>query len=689
MRYPTFSRHHLLLLAFLPALGCVDDYDEEDLHDYVDPGPFETVEQDINVSQVTGCSLASVRGLDDQIVSEMNCLIPGVLVDFSDLNVSSGGSSTYFLLQPQAKEGLRRALQARGQRMTVNTAYRSIVQQYLLYRWYQSGQCGIGLAAAPGRSNHQSGLALDVSDNAGWRSSLQGNGWTWFGSNDAVHYDYTAGGTRDIRGTAVLAFQKLWNRHNPGDRISEDGSYGPQTEARLRSSPTGGFSGNNPCGQAPTPRNMNFDMISASIRDISGQPRDLVAEGTSQGIFDALEGQTLEIDVVVRNGDGRPATDEVLIGYDITSPWLTPTGYTIETDHPAYDQQTWQVNDANDRPDNPDHSAPAPAGRFNLNRFSPGESKRIRLQLQPPAYTFGVEERPHARFWVKHIGDYYGEQDGWDDAVEVNLRGELLRKQARVDVFAADQWEFNGADPLDLEGWGACRSAGIEAAAAQEGALSLRLVGADPYICAPAWTRLDADAYRSVALRVRHSLGPQRGQLFFNREGEGFAEERSAPFDTRGDGQWEDLLIDLGDHPAWTGAIRGLRLDPVSAVEAPATFEVDYVRPSTEAEPPSGAANNTPGNNNPDPNLNNTPGDTPDAGSSTPDAGSPDPGDPGDPDSGGAPGDSPDADGAGGGAAFPTTNTGCGCQQLPAPPGGAGLLGVLLGALLVAGARRR
>jgi hypothetical protein len=49
------------------------------------------------------------------------------------------------------------------------------------------------------------------------------------------------GGTRDLEGLSVLAFQRLWNRNHEGDRIAEDGDYGPQTEARLRMSPTGGF----------------------------------------------------------------------------------------------------------------------------------------------------------------------------------------------------------------------------------------------------------------------------------------------------------------------------------------------------------------------------------------------------------------------------------------------------------------
>jgi hypothetical protein len=34
---------------------------------------------------------------------------------------------------------------------------RTVAQQYLLYTWYQNGQCGIGLAAKLGNSNHETG----------------------------------------------------------------------------------------------------------------------------------------------------------------------------------------------------------------------------------------------------------------------------------------------------------------------------------------------------------------------------------------------------------------------------------------------------------------------------------------------------------------------------------------------------
>ena len=81
------------------------------------------------------------------------------------------------------------------------------------------------------------------------RSTLESEGCSWLGSRDPVHFDCPGG---DQRSQAVLAFQKLWNLNNPGDRISEDGAYGPQTESRLASTPAGGFA-NDGCTEDPPP----------------------------------------------------------------------------------------------------------------------------------------------------------------------------------------------------------------------------------------------------------------------------------------------------------------------------------------------------------------------------------------------------------------------------------------------------
>jgi uncharacterized protein (TIGR03382 family) len=118
---------------------------------------------------------------------------------------------------------------------------RTVAQQYLLYRWYQAGTCGIPLAATPGNSNHEQGRALDTGSYATWDTILDDYGWDWYGNSDVYHFTYTGPGWVNLQGTDVLAFQRLWNRNHPEDLIDEDGIYGPQTGARLSASPADGF----------------------------------------------------------------------------------------------------------------------------------------------------------------------------------------------------------------------------------------------------------------------------------------------------------------------------------------------------------------------------------------------------------------------------------------------------------------
>jgi hypothetical protein len=177
-------------------------------------------------------------------------LSPNTLTSIANIQGVSLGSAVFPFLQTPAANALSKAVAARGATMTMSSALRTLPQQYLLYEWYLQGRCGIGLAASPGNSNHESGLAVDIDDNTGWNSSMSAHGWKWYGSADPVHFDYVAGGV-DLRGPSVLAFQKLWNENNPNDKIAEDSAYGPDTEKRLTQSPVGGFPKGATCANPP------------------------------------------------------------------------------------------------------------------------------------------------------------------------------------------------------------------------------------------------------------------------------------------------------------------------------------------------------------------------------------------------------------------------------------------------------
>lgn len=187
------------------------------------------------------CSTAGVRGLSLQIIEEMNRIIPGgVLVRMDDLNITGDSASVNFFMQPRAKEALARGIARRGSNLVIHSCFRTVVQQHVLFSW-QGSNC-VSIAATPGRSNHEDGYAIDTPDFAAWRQALEAEGWDWFGPGDDVHFTYVGGGVRDDIGQIGLkAFQTLWNRHNPSDRIDVDGSYGEETAARLDRSPADGF----------------------------------------------------------------------------------------------------------------------------------------------------------------------------------------------------------------------------------------------------------------------------------------------------------------------------------------------------------------------------------------------------------------------------------------------------------------
>ncbi|MCS6901179.1 MAG: thrombospondin type 3 repeat-containing protein [Myxococcales bacterium] len=233
-----------LLLALLPSLflSCADAGDDFELSQRSD---VLTVSGAVSSS----CSTTSVMGLSLQIIQVVNCLKPNLLVKVPSRPNFQAGAAVIPYMQKPGVDALVKALDAKpGTSMAATSMLRTIASQYLLYSWYQQGKCGIGLAAPVGKSNHESGLAIDISNYSSWQSTLASNGFKWFGSGDPVHFDYNGGGTVSLLSTEILAFQKLWNLNNPGDKIAEDGVYGPQTEARLKQSPADGFSKTVECG---------------------------------------------------------------------------------------------------------------------------------------------------------------------------------------------------------------------------------------------------------------------------------------------------------------------------------------------------------------------------------------------------------------------------------------------------------
>ena len=229
--------------------GAAMDYESDDGEPHpakpAAPRRFDTVQH----AAVESCTTASVDGLSRQIIAQARCIRPNAFVPLPSRPNLVIASQVFPYLELEAKNQLVKALDANPKtKMTVNSALRTVAQQYLVWRWSQTKRCGVPLATLPGESNHEIGVALDIAEAATWRGPLEAQKFKWLGASDRVHFDYkssSAGRTA----TDVLAFQKLWNKNNPKDKIAEDGRYSPPTEQRLKQSPADGFAQGPSCAK--------------------------------------------------------------------------------------------------------------------------------------------------------------------------------------------------------------------------------------------------------------------------------------------------------------------------------------------------------------------------------------------------------------------------------------------------------
>lgn len=207
------------------------------------PEPTEPVVQPSYTVQMAvdqQCSTGKVNGLSRQLIDQMNCMIPGVMKSFGGSDSFTYGTSVFPFQQGPATDALIKVVSGSG-KMTINSALRTLPQQYLLYQWYVRSKCNANLAAAPGKSNHNGGTAVDINSSSTWRTKMRNNAYIDNVSGEPWHFNYSGSGARDVRNLSVLAFQQLWNRNYPNDKIDEDGLYGPQTEGALKRAPAEGF----------------------------------------------------------------------------------------------------------------------------------------------------------------------------------------------------------------------------------------------------------------------------------------------------------------------------------------------------------------------------------------------------------------------------------------------------------------
>jgi hypothetical protein len=575
------------LSALAASAGCMtDDPHGDHDHEIDTPEPIGVAVQAATVGEAasTSCSTTSVKGLSQQIIDQAACIDPNAFVKVPAQPNLVLGAAVFPYLELPAKNAFVNALKSKpGTTMTVNSMLRTVAQQYLLYSWSLAGKCGIGLAAKPGNSNHETGLALDIQQYNTWMSALQNNGFKWFGNNDAVHFDYNGAGAVSYKGMDVKAFQQLWNMNHPNDLIDEDGAYGPQTEARLKQSPANGFAKGANCN-APKP---NPD-VHLSTALASGE--DIFSDGSSAGIDDLFEGETYTFTMEVTNKGGSPASN-VDLGVWVEEPFLVASDYLVESDW--MNGGMFKENDANTDPANPPHGEPL-GQTFNLkmNALSPGETKRVTLTVKAAAYSIGLADAPDVRLWVRDISNYYHQDEFNGPATNVNgsqTFGEKLQAYVPTDVYSYTHWEW---DTDRLEGFTPINGATITADPAAK-ALVFGGEGEDPGALGPS-TQFSATEFNAVTMSAKRTGGTGKAKLYFSTGDEpAMSEDKAIDFDLPDDEEFHEVTVFAGDHPKWTGSITGLRMDPFEA--GPGTVEFEYLRATFGEAPTSTGSSGGPG----------------------------------------------------------------------------------------------
>lgn len=498
----------------------------------------------------TSCATSSVKGLSLQIIAKAACIEPNAYTEVPLLPNVTFVDTVFPFLEAPARDAFVAAVQEHpNTSLTVNSMLRTVAQQVLLYEWYQTGRCGIGLAATPGNSNHETGLAMDVSQYNTWKPYFQAHGFTWLGANDPVHFDYTGPGATSYKGVDVLAFQMLWNENHPEDPITEDGSYGPQTKARILAAPADGFPGEVMCDM-PTPSAPALT-LAASFSDAA----DRFSDGSSIMVPDLFVGDGATATLEVAN-DGTLDAADVVLAVTI-DPAFTATGLLVER---SADGATWE----------PDATvvAPAAAQSFEvaLGGLAIGEHKRLQVALGELSYSVEVDEPAAVRVWVKKLDDRYA-QDSFGGTVtndgSQTFGGGRLQLADAADVYARDHWEWNSDR---REGLTAPESVALSVELG-----SLRAAGLSPGdVLALPEIDLSASSGRTIAIKGKRDGA---GTIALVVAGQGATLDSTTevlPLDWPADGADHEIQLELG-----TGVIHqlGLRAD-----DANATLALDYVR---------------------------------------------------------------------------------------------------------------
>lgn len=537
-----------LALGAAASTGCAIDEPTPEREPLGRASSAQTVGQASN----SGCGTAAVKGLSLQIIAQAACIEPDAFVKVPDLPNVSMASGVFPYLEKPARDAFVKVANAHPtMQLGINSMLRSVAQQYLLYHWYQTGQCNIGLAATPGNSNHESGLAFDTSNYNAWKPHLTSNGFKWLGSSDPVHFDYVGPGAVDYRGVDVLAFQQLWNKNHPDDKIAEDGDWGPQTQSKMAASPAEGFPMPVECEVAP-PETPDV-WLSA---DVTGAT-DTFVDGASMGVPDTFEGEASTISFRLVNKGKSPAT-KVMIGLELDGAYLEASDYLIESDW--MNDGAFEENDANTLASNPPHGGPlGSSATLDLNQLSPGETKRVTLTMKALKYSVDHESPAGVRVFVKEIPGAYAQTAYGGDVTNTGdaqtFNGGRLEIAAEEDVYSRTRWAW---DSNRVEGFSASDGGTLTATGT-----TLRSVGA--FVRSPS---VDVKDGATLALRASRTGGSGAAKIaLLAKASDDPSEAAQVAINLPADGNMHDVSVVLD------GAFAAFAILPFDGAEG--TLELD------------------------------------------------------------------------------------------------------------------
>ena len=109
---------------------------------------------------------------------------------------------------------MKSAAASDGVNLTLTSSYRSYAEQAYLYQLYKSGRGN--LAAPPGQSKHEKGLAIDVANGIPWmQRNAQRFGWKANVPGEPWHFEYLGGGGINTPAPAQIASQGTQQRKQP------------------------------------------------------------------------------------------------------------------------------------------------------------------------------------------------------------------------------------------------------------------------------------------------------------------------------------------------------------------------------------------------------------------------------------------------------------------------------------------